>query len=125
MWCMLAAPLLIGCDMSRMDDFTKAILTNDEILDIDQDPLGKPAGKVAMSGDVEVWARPLSSGSEVVALFNPTLMTATGAVRWPDIGLSGPRQVRDLWLHKDVGSFTDSYSVDVPPHGVVVVKIGK
>ena len=59
LWCLLSSPLLIGCDMSSMDPFTLAVLTNDEVLDINQDPLGKPAGRIVQNGQTEVWARPL------------------------------------------------------------------
>jgi alpha-galactosidase len=125
MWCLLSAPLLIGCDMTKLDPFTTALLTNDEVIDIDQDPLGRPAGKISKddSGG-EIWARELFDGTHAVGLFNPTPVEQTVAVRWSDIGLSCRQAVRDLWLHEDVGSFDDSYSVKVPAHGIVLVKVG-
>lgn len=123
LWSLFSAPLLIGCDLSSIDAFTKAILTNDEVIDIDQDPLGKPAGKIAMSGDVEIWARPLADGSEAVGLINPTKADAPGAVSFSELGLPGRRAVRDLWLHKDVGRCDGSYTVIVPAHGAVLVKV--
>ena len=70
LWCLLSSPLLIGCDMSSMDPFTVAVLTNDEVLDINQDPLGKPAGRILKNGQTEVWARPLFDGTTAVGLFN-------------------------------------------------------
>jgi alpha-galactosidase len=124
MWSLLSAPLLIGCDLTQLDDFTRAVLTNDEVLDIDQDVLGKPAGKLAFPGDVEVWARPLSDGTKAVGLINPTGQRAEGTVRWSDLGLSGGQAVRDLWLHKDLGVIDASYTIDVPAHGAVLLKIG-
>jgi alpha-galactosidase len=125
MWCMLSAPLLIGTDMSQMDPLTVTLLTNDEALDIDQDPLGKPASRKAVDGDGEVWARPLWDGTKAAALINVGIADRTVTVKWSDIGVSGAQPVRDLWLHKDVGTFTGSYSVTVPAHGVVLLKIGK
>jgi len=125
MWCLLSAPLLIGCDLANMDDFTRAILTNDEALDINQDPLGKPAGQIAMSGDIEIWARPLSDGAHAVGLINPTPQSSSGQLRWSDLGLKGRQRARDLWLHKDLGLLDDSYTVTVPAHGAVLLKIGQ
>jgi len=125
MWSMMAAPLIIGCDLTKLDDFTKAVLTNDEILDIDQDPLGQAAGRVAEGDDgTEVWSRPLADGTHAVALMNPTPIDTTIAAKWTDIGVTGEQPVRDLWLHQNVGSFDASYSVAVPAHSVAVVKIG-
>jgi len=125
-WCMLASPLLIGCDMTRLDAFTKAVLTNDELLDIDQDPLGHAAARVFQGSDgSEVWARDLSDGTHAVALLNPQSTDRTVTAKWSDIGISGSQPVRDLWLHKDLGAMSDSYSVLVPSHGTVVIKIGK
>jgi alpha-galactosidase len=124
MWCLLSAPLLIGCDMTRLDPLTVALLSNDEALDINQDPLGKPAARVVHDGDTDVWARPLFDGTDAVGLTNagstPTVIT----VNWSDIGLSGKQPVRDLWLHKNVGSPSGKYSVEVPAHGAVLLKIG-
>ncbi len=125
MWCLLSSPLLIGCDMSQMSDLTVSLLSNDEVLDINQDPLGKPAGRVAISGDLEVWARPLFDGARAVGLVNAGDEDAKVTVKWSDIGLSGTQPVRDLWLHKDAGAFDGEYSETVPAHGCVVIKVGK
>jgi alpha-galactosidase len=125
MWCLLSSPLLIGCDMSQMDEFTVALLSNDEALDVNQDPLGKPAGRRAQEGTGEVWARPLYDGTTAVGLLNNGSETTTVTVNWADIGVRGRQPVRDLWLHKDVGAFEDKYSVEVPAHGAVMLKIGK
>lgn len=125
MWCMLASPLLIGCDMSKLDPFTLALLTNDEALDINQDPLGKPAGRVATDGSGEVWSRPLFDGTTAVGLLNNGTEPITVTAKWADLGLKGRQPVRDLWLHKDVGSVDRAYAVTVPAHGAVMLKIGK
>ena len=125
LWSMLAAPLLIGCDMANLDAFTIALLTNDEVLDVDQDPLGKEAIRVASSGKLEVWARPLWDGTKAVALFNRTNKSAEVTVEWKDLGISGSQPVRDLWQHKDLGSFDGSFKAGVAPHGAVMLKIGR
>ena len=125
MWCLLSSPLLIGCDMTKLDPFTLAILTNDELLDIDQDPLGETAHQVCKNAsESEVWARKLSDGTTAVGLLNSGPVPQTVTATWATLGLSGKQPVRDLWLHEDVGSFDDSYSVSVPPHGIAVLKIG-
>jgi alpha-galactosidase len=124
MWCMLSAPLLIGCDMTRFDDFTKALLTNDEAIDINQDPLGKTAVQVVKTDEGEVWSRELFDGTRGVALLNPAPVEEKITVKWSDIGLSGKQAVRDLWLHQDEGTFDGEYSAMVPSHGTVLLKIG-
>jgi alpha-galactosidase len=125
LWCLLSSPLLIGCDMSSIDPFTLALLTNDEALDINQDPLGKTAGRVATRGQSEVWARPLFDGTTAVGLFNRGLQTTKVNVEWSELNRSGLQPVRDLWQHKDMGEHADGYEASVPPHGVVLIKVGK
>jgi alpha-galactosidase len=125
MWCLLASPLLIGCDMTRLDKFTSVILTNDEALAIDQDPLGHEASIVSRAnGDQEVWARPLADGTWAVGLLNGGMDDARITANWSDCGITGRQKVRDCWLHQDMGSFDDSYTVVVPSHGTVLLKIG-
>ncbi len=126
LWCLLSSPLLIGCDLTKLDPLTLALLTNDEALDINQDPLGKPAALVSKdANDGEVWARPLFDGTRAVGLVNGDDDPRTLTVRWSDLGVTGAQPVRDLWLHKNAGTFSGSYSVEVPAHGAVLLKIGK
>lgn len=125
LWSLLAAPLLIGCDMSNMDEFTIDVLSNDEVLDVDQDPLGKAAVRKAQDGTTEVWARPLSDKTWAVGLFNRGRKTAPVTVRWSDIDLKGNESVRDLWQQKHVGKFKGSYRQDVSAHGAALIKVGK
>ena len=126
MWCLLSAPILIGCDMTKLDPFTQALLSNDEALEIDQDPLGRPAGLVSNQlGIGEVWARPLFDGTEAVGLVNPNPWVNTITVHWSDLGLKGPQHVRDLWLHANLGAFAGGYSARVPAHGCVLLKVGQ
>ena len=123
LWALLSSPLLIGCDMSQLDDFTKSLLSNDEVLDVNQDPLGKPAGRISMNGTVQVWARSLEDGSKAVGLFNLGDQPASVSVSWQELGIKGPQIVRDLWRQKDLGSFAEKFEATVPSHGVVLVKI--
>ncbi len=123
LWSLLAAPLLIGCDMTRLDAFTLNLLTNDEVLEVDQDPLGKPAGRVVDSKGIQVWSRPLQDGTTAVGIFNTSREAAEGTVKWSDVGVQGRQSVRDLWLRKDLGSFDGQYTVKIPPHGAVMLKL--
>jgi alpha-galactosidase len=125
LWALVSSPLLIGCDMSELDKFTVDVLSNDEVIDVNQDPLGKPAGRRMQDGRLEVWARPLWDGTVAVGLFNRGQQAANVTARWSDLGLQGSQPVRDLWQQKDLGVFRDSLSALVPQHGAVLVKIGR
>jgi alpha-galactosidase len=124
LWSLLSSPLLIGCDMTQLDDFTIGLLTNDEVLAVNQDPLGKPAGRVSQTdGGTEVWARDLEDGSKAVGLFNRGELPADVTVKWSDLGLTGPQNVRDLWRQKDLGSQDSSFTVKVARHGAAMIKV--
>ena len=123
LWCLLAAPLLLGCDLEQLDPFTVSLLTNDEVLAINQDPLCKQATRVSRSGSGEVFAKVLEDGSWAVGLFNRGEGERTVAVRWRDLGITGPQIVRDLWRQQDLGSFAAGFEAAVPRHGVVLVKV--
>jgi alpha-galactosidase len=124
LWCLLSAPLVVGCDPAKLDRFALAVLTNDEAIAIDQDALGNPADKITTdSNGGEIWARPLSDGSKAVGLINPTDSPLKMTVYWQQLSLSSPQAVRDLWLHKDVGTFNSEYTVLVPIHGAALLKI--
>lgn len=126
LWSMLAAPFLIGCDLTRLDPFTKAILCNHEVIEIDQDPLGQAATrKLATKDGLEVWSRPLWDGSTAVALFNRTPSKAKVTADWKVLGLTGSRRVMDVWQMKWIGSKEGSLSADVPAHGAMLFKIEK
>jgi alpha-galactosidase len=143
LWSLLNAPLLIGCPIERMDDFTVSLLSNDEVLAIDQDPLGKSARLVSsQGGDVtlrnarpgrdtqtktlargQVWARELEDGGRAVGLFNTGDQEMKVTANWSDLKLSGKQTVRDLWRQKDLGEFDEKFEATVAPHGVVLVKV--
>jgi|WetSurMetagenome_2_1015567.scaffolds.fasta_scaffold00003_227 alpha-galactosidase len=138
LWSLLASPLLIGCDMSQMDAFTLSLLTNDEVLGINQDPLGRQATPVRQEPGIEIWSKPLEDGSVAVGLFctggkSPVESFNWGdgntltkiRINWTDLNMSGAHKVRDLWRQKDLGEFTDGFEAEVPFHGVVFVKISK
>jgi alpha-galactosidase len=121
---MLSAPLLIGCDMSQLDEFTLSLLTNDEVLALDQDPLGKEAVQVAEKDSVLVYAKELSDGTKAIGFFNVGSKTAGVTVALSELGLKGKQYVRDLWRQKDLGACSGSYHArGIPPHGVLLVKM--
>jgi alpha-galactosidase len=123
LWCLLSAPLLIGCDMTQFDPFTLNLLENDEVLAVDQDPLGKEATTVAKNGDTRVYAKDLANGSKAVGLFNLGETEAQVQVNWSDLSLNGKLHVRDLWRQKNLGKFRNSFSATVPRHGVVLIRV--
>ena len=124
LWSLLAAPLLIGCDLSQLDEFALALLTNPEVLEVNQDPLGQQARRIKAENRLEVWTRPLADGSLAVGLFNRGRKPGTLTVHFSDLGLTGPQHLRDLWLRQDLGTFEESYSAAIPRHGAVMLRIG-
>ena len=136
LWSLLASPLLIGCDMSQMDEFTLGLLTNDEVLEVNQDPLGRQATPVSQESGTEIWSKQLEDGSLAVGIFctggkSPVESFNWGdeknlakiRVNWADLNLSGTHKVRDLWRQSDLGEFTDGFEAGVPYHGVVLIRI--
>jgi alpha-galactosidase len=126
LWALQAAPMLIGADLGHVDPWTVDLLGNREVLAVSQDPLGRAAGRTSSDGWVDVWARPLADGTTAVGLFNRGPEAAAMTVKFSDLGLKASQPVRDLWLHKDLGSPRgDAFTATVPRHGVVLVKIGR
>lgn len=123
LWALLASPLLLGNDMTQLDPFSLSLLTNDEVIAVDQDALVKQAVPVTHAGPGEVYARPLEDGSQAVGLFNRGGEAVEVAINWKELGLSGPHKARDLWRQKDLGTFTDGFKATVAPHGVVLIKV--
>ena len=125
LWCILAAPLIAGNDLRSMTPEIKEILTNKEVIAVDQDTLGREGSRVWKDGDREVWSKQLRDGSRAVLLLNRGGSEAEITVPWETIGYPGDisASVRDLWAHKDLGKFTGKFGAKVESHGVVVVKI--
>lgn len=128
MWCMLSSPLIAGNDLTKMSDQTLGILTNNEMIEINQDPLVYQARRLKDEGDIEVWAKPLKStlsGEVAVALLNRSKSTRVMSFKMEDVGID-PRKsftVRDVWEHKDLESNKNELTMKVPAHGIVVLKI--
>ena len=139
LFCLLAAPLLIGCPLEQLDAFTLGLLTNPEVIEVNQDPLGRPGRLVAEKDGVQIWVKPMEDGSSAVGLFN---IDGFGSApesyfRWADepaksfdfnfakIGMKGEYALRDLWRQKDLGEFSGSFETSIPHHGVVMLRMFK
>jgi alpha-galactosidase len=125
LWSLLSAPMLIGCDLTQLDDFTLGLLTNDEVLAVNQDPLGQQAHRVTQDKErgTEVWAKKLEDGSLAVGLFNRGEIAADVHISFAELGLSGKQIVRDLWRQQDVQSDSDCYTVSVNRHGAALIRV--
>ncbi len=123
LWALLSAPLLLGNDLTRLDDFTMNLLTNDEVIAINQDPLGDQADLIQKTAIRQVWAKKTEDGSMAVGLFNMADSRQKVSVKWDDLGIEGEQNLRDVWRQKDLGTFSNEYSTEIPGHGVALVKI--
>ncbi len=123
MWAMLAAPLIAGNNLTRMTPRIQAILTNREVIAIDQDPLGIEGHRVWQQGPVDIWARPLANHNTGVAIFNLGESARNVTVELSELGISQEVLVRNLWTHQNLGTSHDEITVEVPVHGVVALRI--
>ena len=125
MWSMLASPLLIGTDLTKLDDFTKSLLVNDEIIAINQDTLGRQARRVLKRDATEVWIRPLANGDHAVAVMNVYPLSRKTTLYFSWLDLDGQWKLRDCWSQRDLGSFTCCYTTEIPAHAVLVLRMSK
>jgi alpha-galactosidase len=125
LWAILAAPLIAGNDVSAMKPEIRAILTNREVIAVDQDALGAQGRRVVKDGDREVWARPLKDGGRAVVLLNRGTAPQTIRVSWEDLGYPArlTATIHDLWAGKDLTKTKGSFGAEVPSHGIVMVRI--
>lgn len=122
LWCLMKAPLLIGCDVRNMSNDTFRILTNSEVIAVNQDPLGVQGTKVKSDGTQDVWAGPLADGSFAVLLLNRGFYDTNITADWQDFGLDPSQEaaVRDLWAHQDLGVMKGSITTSVESHAVAM-----
>jgi alpha-galactosidase len=125
LWSILAAPLLAGNDLSRMSPETLAILTNKEVIAVDQDALGKQGDRASAQGLTEIWTKPLTGGALAAGLFNRDDVEHSITLSLRDLGFSEHAKLRDLWKHENVSATHGSYTVTVPPHGVAMLKVSR
>lgn len=123
LWCLLSSPLLIGCDLTKLDAFTLNLLTNDEVLAVNQDPAAKPAQRILKTETGQIWIKPLEDGSIAAGLFNTSEKDQNMTLAFKDLHLSGKHKIRNLWRQKDEGSFADAFECKVPPHGAEMIRI--
>lgn len=137
LFCLLSAPLIIGCPIEQLDAFTLNLLSNDEVLEIDQDPLGQSARLLMNENGVQAWVKPMEDGSYAVGLFNIDGFgeTPQSYFRWGDekaksftfdftkVGLKGKWELRDVWRQKDLGTFNSFFKTTIPYHGVVMLRM--
>ena len=125
LWALLAAPLLAGNDLRDMSTETKGLLTNSEVIAVDQDSKGMQGRRVWQEGPLEIWARPLADGSQAVGLFNRSESATKLTLDFNSIGAPAAAKLRDLLDHKDLGAAQNSHTTEVPTHGVVLLKVSK
>lgn len=126
LWCMMSSPLMIGCDLRSIPQRTLDIITNKEVIAINQDPLGLQAQVVSRDGRKYVMAKMIEEDQgkvRAVALFNGTATATTMRIAFADIQLGADAQVRDLWAKTDLGSFSDFYETTVPAYGTAMLRI--
>jgi len=125
LWALAKAPLLIGCDITKMAPDISNILKNTEVIAVNQDSLGIQGHKVKSSSDLEVWAGALSGNSWAVILFNRSPRKSSITANWADFGAQPSQQfhVRDLWKKRNMGTFSQKYTAEVDSHGVVMVRL--
>jgi alpha-galactosidase len=123
MWCLLSAPLLIGCDLEKIDPFTLSLLSNDEVLAVDQDALGRPATRRAADGPIDVFVKDLEDGSKAVGFFNRSGTNYSGRfTKLAAIGMGGKQQVRDLWRQTDLPEANGAIDINVHSSGVLLLR---
>jgi len=125
LWAILAAPLLAGNNLSTMTPETIALLTNRDVIAVDQDSAGKQGDRVSAEGPIEIWTRPLADGSMAVGIFNRHPKPLTARVDFSALGFTGAVKAKDLWQAKDLGSVSKPYTVTVPGHGVLLLRVSQ
>jgi alpha-galactosidase len=123
LWAIAPSPLMLGMNLPENDAWTMSLLTNDEVLAVNQDVLGKGGRRIWKSGGLEIWFKQLSAGRWAFGLFNRGTEADKITLRWTDANLSGPLAVRDLWQRKDLGRFAEQFTAEVPPHGGLLIRV--
>ena len=125
LWSLMAAPLIYSGDMSKLDEFTRNVLCNPEVIEVNQDPLGECALVIKHSDNLFLMVKNLADNSKAIGLFNRGKVAVDLSVDWAELNIKGNQSVRDLWRQKDLGISDQKFSTKVPAQGVVMVKISK
>jgi alpha-galactosidase len=124
LWCILAAPLMAGNDVRKMSDEVRDILTNKQVIAIDQDPLGKQGYRFIDHPGKEIWVKELSNGNWAVCFLNDSDNPLQIRLKWEHLWfLKGTYEVRDLWQKKDLGTTKDDFTGDIAPHDVILFRL--
>ena len=122
LWSLLSAPMLLGCDLSKLDDFTLNLLCNAEVIAVNQDPLGEQARSFGKTENYQIWAKELQDGSKAVGVFNMSDEKSVVSFDFDTIELTGEQQLRDLWRQQNLGEFKKRYKVTLPGHDAALIK---
>jgi alpha-galactosidase len=125
LWSLLSAPLLAGNDLRTATPEILAILTNPEVIKIDQDPAGHQGTRLSVNGELEIWVKDLADGGKTIGLFNRGAQAAGMSIKWADAGIKGKHKVRDLWAKSEVKWDDAGYTAQVPGHGVALIRVSK
>ena len=126
LWSILASPLLAANDVTAMNEHTKSILLNKQVIAVNQDPLGVPGWRVKKMDQIEVWKRPLAGGAVAVVFVNLDERPRDIDVTWAQLNVRGPWEVTDLWQRRSLGQHDKQLKFEaVPSHGVVFVRLSK
>jgi alpha-galactosidase len=125
LWCMLAAPLIAGNDLRHMTKETLAVLTNEEMIAIDQDKLGKQGYLIVDHSDYQVYMKPLSDGDTAICLFNRGDTIKSVTVNWAELRIGNNFKLRDVWKHSAAGTTATLFKANIPKHDVVVLRLSR
>lgn len=125
MWCLLAAPLVYSGELNKLDEFSLNVLCNAEVIEIDQDPLGKGATAIRKTEESFILIKHLEDGSKAAGLCNSGEVPLNMTITWSEAGLTGKQMIRNPWTQKNIGVYQNKFSVTVPRHSVMLVKINK
>jgi alpha-galactosidase len=123
LWSLESSPLMLGMNLPDNDAWTESLIENDEVLRVDQDPMGQAAVPVQKAGPMEVWVKTLEGGDKVVGIFDRSDRPFSLKLLWEDLGLTGNQSVRDLWSGAGKGTFNGTYEVELRPHGAVLLRL--
>jgi len=121
LWALGPSPMMLGMNLPDNDAWTLSLLTNDDVLDVNQDALGRPARRVTQKDGTEIWVKEQKHGSKAIGLFNRSPATADVALNWSEAGLVGKQKMRDLWNHRKLGTVDENFTSPVPSHGAILL----
>jgi alpha-galactosidase len=125
LWSLAPSPLMLGANLPDNDEWTLSLLTNDEVIAVNQDPMGNSARRMVQTNNGEIWVKELKNGDKAIGLFNRGSVAQDITLDWESTGLAGQQTLRDVWSHKNLGRFNAKYSTQVPAHGAVLLRAAR